>query len=331
MQRYNSSVIGKKSTVSTSSAKGIFSINNLADEQRNDNWPTVALPTFNMEILLVGGGGSGGKAAFTDYGSSGGGGGGVILSGTYTYTGGTQLDIVVGAGGAAITGDNTVRSDGNNGNASSIQVNGAGSTYISLARGGGGGGGGAQNANVVGLDGANGGGGYASGGTDDPGMGYGVNGTEVAGYHGEGTIGDFAGGAGGGAGGNASSGTGGIGTNAYSTWATATSTGDSGYYGGGGAAARYSDGGSLSGGSGGGGDGSFTSTNVWTGQNGTANTGGGGAGGGGRNGTGPSGAGGSGLVIIRYSGAAKNSDGNSNVTTGGYTYHVYTASGTFQV
>ena len=235
MQRYNSSVIGKKSTVSTSSAKGIFSINNLADEQRNDNWPTVPLPTFNMEILLVGGGGSGGKAAFTDYAAGGGGGGGVILSGTYTYTQGTQLDIVVGAGGAAITGGNTVRSDGNNGNASSIQVNGAGSTYISLARGGGGGGGGAQNANVVGLDGANGGGGYSAGGTDDPGMGYGVNGTEVTGYHGEGTIGDFAGGAGGGAGGNASSGTGGIGTNAYSTWATATSTGDSGYYGGGGA------------------------------------------------------------------------------------------------
>ena len=42
---------------------------------------------------------------------------------------------------------------------------------------------------------------------------------------------------------------------------------------------------------------------------------------------GAAGAGGSGLVVIRYSGSARNSQGNSVVTTGGYTYHIYSATG----
>ena len=41
MQRYNSSVIGKKSSVGVGSASGIFSVNNASDEQRNGNWPSL--------------------------------------------------------------------------------------------------------------------------------------------------------------------------------------------------------------------------------------------------------------------------------------------------
>ena len=41
MQRYNSSVIGKKSSVGVSSASGIFSVNNASDEQRNGDWPSL--------------------------------------------------------------------------------------------------------------------------------------------------------------------------------------------------------------------------------------------------------------------------------------------------
>jgi hypothetical protein len=284
---------------------------------------------YNIEILLVGGGGSGGKSSgYGDYQPGGGGGGGVILSGTYAYTSGVQLDIVVGAGGAGFAASAT-RSIGNAGVASSIQVNGAGSTFISLARGGGAGGSGdGSGTTQAGGNGANGGGGYASGGIDSPGMGYGVNGTEVAGFHGAGTWGtNYGGGAGGGAGANANEGAGGDGINTYSTWATATSTGDSGYYGGGGAGAKYSGSGTLAGGAGGGGDGSFVSSSNWQGTAGAANTGGGGGAGGGATGQGAAGAGGSGLVVIRYSGSARNSQGDTVVTTGGYTYHIYSSTG----
>ena len=52
-----------------------------------------------------------------------------------------------------------------------------------------------------------------------------------------------------------------------------------------------------------------------------------GGGGGGRAGNGAAGAGGSGIVIIRYAGAAKNSQGDSVHTSGGYTYHVYSSTG----
>ena len=86
---------------------------------------------------------------------------------------------------------------------------------------------------------------------------------------------------------------GGIGLD-YSTWATATSSGDSGYYAGGGGGAGRTNGG-VAGGTGGGGAGG---TN--TGTNGTANTGGGGGGTAPTSGTNTPGAGGSGIVIVRY-------------------------------
>ena len=92
-------------------------------------------------------------------------------------------------------------------------------------------------------------------------------------------------------------GAGGNGSNNLSAWATATSTGDSGYYAGGGGGGGWCGPGG-NGGAGGGGDGGDTpEANA---PSGSANTGGGG---GGSNAASPArvgGTGGSGIVIIRY-------------------------------
>ena len=48
---------------STSGASGVWNLKDQRTFRMGSNCPTVVLPTFNMEILLVGGGGSGGKAA----------------------------------------------------------------------------------------------------------------------------------------------------------------------------------------------------------------------------------------------------------------------------
>ena len=515
--------------------------------------------SYDIEILLVGGGGSGGKAGASAHQSGGGGGGGVIHSGTYTYTPGTQLDIVVGAGGAGIAASNSTNQIGNAGSASSVQVNGAGSvfagstqfdgnndnltisstniinslanftveawafyddeapadeqnvlefntgtriifgrrkvssnltamyvysaatsdlytnnaahhivsnrwvhlawvkegqnfrmyidgknvagnnnnsatnmaatpsaslitigensdgyepmhgylsnvrvsstarygadftrpsaaftndsdtilltcqnstgaitdassnnytvtanngaaantkvltSYLALARGGGAGGAGnLATTTEVGGNGANGGGGYAAGGKDIPGMGYGIDGVEVSGFHGannsqSGGSGTHSGGGGGGAGGDATNNNGANGEGGYDAWGQATNKGEinGGVYrfGAGGGGASYWDYNANSTGGNGGGGGSINATGqVFTGEDGQANTGGGGGGGGGRAGhggdvAGAAGAGGSGVVIIRYAGGAKNSQGDSVHTSGGYTYHVYSSTG----
>jgi hypothetical protein len=90
---------------------------------------------------------------------------------------------------------------------------------------------------------------------------------------------------------------GGSGTNSYSTWASATSTGDRGYYSGGGSGyggyqsnnlIQPTQAYTLGGGG--------YSTSMNTVRSGLVNTGGGGSGGGGSGG----GVGGSGIVIVRY-------------------------------
>lgn len=97
--------------------------------------------------------------------------------------------------------------------------------------------------------------------------------------------------------------TGANGINTYSSWASATSTGDSGYYAGGGAGGYEYNGtiAKVSGGLGGGGKGGAGTVN-YNAEAGTANTGGGGGGCGGMGGVigGVSAAGGSGIVIVRY-------------------------------
>ena len=239
----------------------------------------------NIEYIMVAGGGSSGR-----YG--GGGGAGGMLAGSVSSLSPNTYPIVIGAGGVH-TGANPGADNGDD------------TTFNSLtAIGGGRGATGGNN----GYDGGSGGGGSYAGTT-------GGNGTSGQGNNGGGSSysNPYPSGGGGGkgaAGGNASSstqaGNGGNGINTYSAWATATSTGDSGYYAGGGAGgiasgSGYTGGGSGgTGGQGGGGNGGAGGSGQQAGQ---ANTGGGG-GSGAYNGSSSTAFptnGGSGIVIIRYS------------------------------
>jgi hypothetical protein len=231
----------------------------------------------NFEVLLVAGGGGGGGNSS----SAGGGAGGVLHhagiflpTGTYTAR--------VGAAGSGSGADYQGSRGGHSFFGNLLQ-----------AQGGGQGG-------FMGYGGGSGGGGYGAGGSWEGGTATQSNQAGATGYGfmgGGGQTGTAVCAAGGGGAGaigtpEETSGNGGIGTNAFSTWASATSSGASGYYAGGGAAGHVINQGTKSGGTGGGGN-SLTA--------GTTNTGGGG--GGGRwdaygliNGSN----GGSGIVIVRY-------------------------------
>jgi hypothetical protein len=281
---------------------------------------TTTAYTYTAESLVIAGGGGGGSDN-SNGGAGGGGAGGLLYSSSVAISSGTAYTVTVGAGGAGATAGSNAR--GTNGNNSVFSS----STAIGGGAGGGGNSGGGQSA---GASGGSGGGadgnGSVSGGSGTSGQG------NAGGSGGSGSGGVQSPGGGGGAGavggnGGGSVGNGGAGVNTYSTWATATSTGASGYYAGGGGGGQDNFRGPGTGGAGGGATGGVGGS---TGPAGTVNTGGG-AGGGpyGGGGTGPAGGlGGSGIVIIRYAGTQKGS-GGTVVTTGGYTYHTFTSSGTF--
>lgn len=250
----------------------------------------------NVEYLVVAGGGGGGN--YTYYG--GGGAGGYRSNTSQSFSSGTAYTITVGAGGAlnnkgnnssiAGTGMSIFSSTGGGfgGNGSFV---GSSTSFFSGGPGGSGGGAGNRrdlnyspnnNPATQGLgnqgsyspaEGFNGGTGYAGGGNAAGAGGGGAGGA------GEGGFGD-----------NRAGGYGGIGSNAHSTWASATNTGVNGYYAGGGGGG--SEGATSAGGAGGSGGGGRGYGNGGAGLSGTTNTGGGG----GSN----TGAGGSGIVIIRY-------------------------------
>ena len=231
---------------------------------------TTTQGTSSVEYMLVAGGGGSGKFDAPNY--AGGGGAGGLLAGTFTAVAGGSTVITIGAGATW----------GNNGGASSIAVY-SGSTTTAV--GGGKGGRTAASSNTSGSGGSGGG---SLG--NDANQGSGTSGQGNAG--GSGSGGNFGGGGGGkgavGSNGGLNPGNGGAGVNTYSAWATATSTGDSGYYAGGGSGGTNGE--NATGGAGGGG------SHI----DGAANTGGGG---GGRNNgtTTQSGrSGGSGIVILRY-------------------------------
>ena len=243
----------------------------------------------NIEYLIIAGGGAAGSYA-------GGGGAGGLISGTKNNISAATYSIVVGAGGTNPSGIGSTQATGGDG---------SNSTALSeTAIGGGGGADGGDN----GRDGGSGGGSsYAnvsSGGSGTAGQGNDggtssrANPFASAGGGGKGSAGSAAAS-------NTHAGAGGSGDNSFSTWATATSTGDSGLYAGGGGGG-VSAGGSYTGGgvagaagSGGGGAGGVGGSGMSAGD---ANTGGGG-GGGGYNGSSniyyPQN-GGSGIVILRY-------------------------------
>ena len=251
--------------------------------------------SVSSEVLIVAGGGGGGY--------SGGGGGGGVISASVDIAGGTSYLVNVGAGGTA--GSLTVQG-GNGGN----------SSFASLISVGGGGGGKAASVGSAGGSGGGGGTNSAVGNTWAGGAGV-----EGQGYAGGTTTGLSCSPSGGGGG------AGGIGSNSTSTSGGAggigivsSISGTLTYYGGGGGGGAYC----LSGGSGGiGGGGAGSNWDVGT--SGTANTGGGGGGGA------TGGSGGSGIVIISYLTGSITATGGTITTSGNYTIHTFTSSGSFIV
>lgn len=235
------------------------------------------------DVMMVQGGGGGSNSGGI---GSGGGGGGIFYSSANSLATDSSNVVIVGAGGAR---DNTSTGNGITGNLSQFNSN-----IISVINGAIGGATGTfpggNSKKVISGTTTN----YTGGtGAGDP-----NNATRSGG-----------GGAGAGAnGGNATlsdAGNGGAGLNTYSAWATATTTGVSGYYGGGGGGGFEVSGShaQATGGAGGGGKGGAgTTAPYYDADNGVAGTGGGGGGCGGRAGVigGLSGNGGSGIVIIRY-------------------------------
>ncbi len=259
---------------------------------------------LTVDYMLLGGGGGGGEGSVR-----GGGGAGGLYSDTSQLVA-TSLTISIGGGGGQGGGSQSTIS----GDFSATAGGGSG--------GAGGGAGGSSGSGSSGYPSNSGGTQYVVGGnqTYQDGGGGGVGG---AGSNGSTTAGVGA--------------NGGIGTNDFSAWASATSSGESGYFGGGGGAMGWwrsttntcsvwncSTG---NGGLGGGGNGTaYGVATVASDCNGAANTGGGG----GNFGTGSQPLGGSGICIIRYPGSQA-ATGGTIATTGGYTYHKFTSSGTFTI
>jgi len=259
---------------------------------------TAAAPTFTVEYFAVAGGGGGGY-----YGGSAGGAGGMLDSSFVATPSSSSVTVTIGAGGQSSPSG----SNANNTAASGSNTTLTGSTTATCIGGGGGRGGlgGGRN----GIAGGSGSGGHGHSGTGSGGAGTAGQGN-AGGSVSNATIGAGGGGKGGGVATNVRDG--GLGSTAFSTWATATSSGVNGGYAGGGGG--YKSGGPQGSAVHGGGN---------YGAAATANTGGGCG-----SDLGNGAYGGSGIVIFRYSGAAK-ATGGTIVTTGGYTYHKFTSSGTF--
>lgn len=241
---------------------------------------------LTADVLVIAGGGGGGAGH-----AGGGGAGGYRAFTSQSLTSKTSYIVTVGAGGSgALQGGSTKGISGNN------------SSFGSNSSTGGGGGGSRYDANG-GSGGSGGGAGYYGAAGSGNAGGY----SPVEGYAGGGGGGaNTAGSGGGGAGGAGTTDTngengevGGPGSNAHSSWASATGTGVSGYYAGGGGGGAYTPAGDYyngAGGSGGGGGGGQATE----GNAAVKNTGSGGGGGAVVSVQKAGGAGGSGLVIIRY-------------------------------
>lgn len=237
---------------------------------------------LTCELLLVGGGGGGSNSGGV---GAGGGGGAIYYESNVSLPASISNPILVGGGGVP---DARSTGDGASGSPSSFGIKLA--TVSNRAKG---------SLSSSPRDGGDGG---ASRST--------INGTVTNYSGGTGAPTNYPrrGGSGAGAGSNGSStypAVGGNGLNTWSAWASATGTGDSGYYAGGGAGG-YEYNGSMSrtaGGLGGGGmGGAGTSNPNYNATDGAPNTGGGGGGCGGQSGVigGESRKGGSGIVIIKY-------------------------------
>ena len=260
------------------------------------SWLQFSQPAgYTVSYLVVAGGGGGG------YNGGGGGGAGGFLAATSSLNSGTAYTVTVGAGGAG--GTSTAGSNGTN------------SVLTGVVTATGGGGGGSSSGSINGVSGGSGGAGYGSSST----AGSGTSGQGNAGAIGN------TGSGGGGGGASAVGGTGTTNVGGIGGAGTANSISGSAvtYSGGGGGYGSTTLG---TGGIGGGGNGGNTSGTVATA--GTTNTGGGGGGGAFTSGSLIGGAGGSGIVIISYFGSQRGT-GGTVTSSGGYTIHTFTASGTY--
>lgn len=270
---------------------------------------TLVPQTTNVEYILIAGGASGGQGS-----TRGGGGAGGLATGTQAFASSNSISITIGAGAASSS-----NGEGVDGFDSTI----TGTITATASKGLGGAS--SQTGGNAGSPGFAGGSGATAGGISWY-MDGGGGGLGAAGQNAANNTNDPHDGA-----------NGGDGINTYQTWATATSTGDNGYFGGGGGSygwSRYTANNYTHwvsttgvGGQGGGGDAIPADLTTTTAMRGAANTGGG-SGGGGGNGPDANRLGGSGICILRYSGAQAGT-GGTIVTTGGYTYHTFTQSGTF--
>jgi hypothetical protein len=275
--------------------------------------------TISLSVLLVAGGGSGGQHM-----GGGGGGGGSRVDGYTATKGGGGIGVTVGGGAGGRNGDCDTYYATATGAMGGSSYFGGNHTY------GGGGGGGWY---------ANGGGGGCGGGV---GIGNGVyvgDGTAGQGYAGGQSL-TFGGGGGGGAGAvgqNAVDDAGGRGGNARNFYDNGfTEYNWQGQGGSGGSywniqqyGASYDNGSHPAfGGFGGGGGEPYCSSFNGNDRDGIANRGQG-AGGEGDCPCRRGGNGGSGIVQVRYAGGTQASGGNYTYTSGGYTIHVFTSSGTF--
>ena len=303
--------------------------------------------TYSFEVLVIGGGGSG---AFTDTGFAGGGGGsgGISYHNAYPATAtGVTFAVTVGAGGIVVPDDATMNGGPGGTYANSIAPEGGNSIFGSggqtiLTAFGGGGGSGYNGHYTIGGEGGSGGGseGYGTEGTTGGAATQGTGGTthygNEGGSPGSGSTNYAASGGGGtdvSTGDRGRSSLGGPGTSAFSAWGVATTTGHNV-----GGTVYYASGG-------GGGCNTGDYTNRTTAINGGGGTGGDntgssganavgvGSGGGGRGkhnaGSGDGGSGSNGIVIVkRLTGDSTTTSGTVS-TSGSYTYHVFTANGTY--
>jgi hypothetical protein len=101
MAKDNGGIIGVLNTPSTTSAKGVWALEDQYQARTTNTWPGQPQP-YSIDFLVVAGGG--GSASY--YG--GGGGGGGYRTSTQTAIPGTVITVTVGDGGAggAAGGDN---------------------------------------------------------------------------------------------------------------------------------------------------------------------------------------------------------------------------------
>jgi len=297
----------------STSAPGIWTLEQAAYYKAQGLWPTPPLPTPTVDYIVVAGGGGGGR--YTSGGGCGGGGaGGFRTASSFAVSSGSALTVTVGAGGAAAT--NGAGSTGSNSVFSTITSNGGGGGGSrDTANPGNGGSGGGAAANSSGFTKSGG-----TGNTPSTSPSQGNNGGDDPGPD---TAPNLAAGGGGASavGANRDTGTGGAGT-------ASSYSGSSVTYAGGGAGGSYSGTSAVSGGAGGGGNGGYDTTSA---TSGTANRGGGG-GGSGNGGSSAAGSGGSGVVVIRYANtypdASATTGSPTYANTGGYKIYTFTASGT---